>query len=84
VSASTTIMPLKSEQRTAAWNLRVVFPTALYVVGALVFFRWQIFSNFDLVFGELPDTNDVAFLHEHIYRWLWVVLIFCHHRSFSM
>jgi hypothetical protein len=77
-------MPLKSEQRTAAWNLRVVFPTALYVVGALVFFRWQIFSNFDLVFGELPDTNDVAFLHEHIYRWLWVVLIFCHHRSFSM
>ena len=64
-------MPLKSGERIAACNLRVVFPTALYVVGALVFFRWQIFSNFDLVFGELPDTNDVAFLHEHIYRWLW-------------
>jgi hypothetical protein len=70
VPASITIMRRKSEQRTAARNLRLVFPIALYVVGGLVFFRWQIFSNFDLVFGELPDTNDVAFLHEHIYRWL--------------
>jgi hypothetical protein len=60
-----TMMSLKSKQRA-----RLVFPIALYVAGALVFFRWQIFSNFDLVFGELADTNDVAFLHEHIYRWL--------------
>jgi hypothetical protein len=66
-----TMMPLKFEQRTAARNVRLVFPIALYIAGALIFFRWQIFSNFDLVFGELADTNDVAFLHEHIYRWLW-------------
>jgi hypothetical protein len=71
VPASIAIMPGESERRTATWNLRAVLPTALYVIGALVFFRWQIFSNFDLVFGELADTNDVAFLHEHIYRWLW-------------
>ncbi len=71
VPASTTMTPGKSARPTAARNLGLVFPISLYVVGAVVFFRWQIFSNFDLVFGELADTNDVAFLHEHIYRWLW-------------
>ncbi len=44
-------------------------PVALYLIGALVFFRAQLLSHFDLVFGD-TDTLLVAFLHEHVYRWL--------------
>ena len=49
-----------------------LFPLTLYIAGFLIFFRWQIFSNFDLVFGDAGDTRLAAFLHEHIYRWLYV------------
>jgi hypothetical protein len=38
----------------------------------LVLFRRQLFFNFDLAFDKLADTNIVAFLHEHVYRWLYV------------
>jgi hypothetical protein len=58
--------------RPASMSGLVLVPIGLYVIGALVFFRWQLFSNFDLAFGELADTNIVAFLHEHVYRWLYV------------
>jgi len=47
-----------------------VLPAALYLLGAAVFFRSQIFSNFDLVFGNRGDARFVVFIHEHIYRWL--------------
>jgi hypothetical protein len=50
----------------------VLVPIALYVIGALVFFRWQIFSKFDLVFGGRSDARADAFLHEHVYRWLFI------------
>ena len=51
----------------AAW----LWPLALYLAGAFVFFRWQIFSNFDLLFGDRGDARLTAFLHEHVYRWLF-------------
>jgi hypothetical protein len=47
-------------------------PLLIYIVGFLVFFRWQIFSSFDLVFGERGDARLVSFIHEHVYRWLYV------------
>lgn len=54
--------------RTAATALA---PIGLYAIGALVFFRWQILSQFDRVFGDRGDARMVAFLHEHVYRWLF-------------
>ena len=33
-----------------------------------IFFRWQIFSHFDLLFGDSGDPRLVTFLHEHVYR----------------
>jgi len=48
----------------------VIFPVGVYVAGFLVFFRWQIFSNFDLVFGDRGDARFITFIHEHVYRWL--------------
>jgi len=48
----------------------LLFPFVLYIVGALVFFRFQILSNFDLIFGDIGDTRLVVFLHEHVFRWL--------------
>ncbi len=47
-----------------------LLPIAPYIFGALIFFRWQIISNFDLVFGGGPDVRFVAFIHEHVYSWL--------------
>jgi hypothetical protein len=47
-----------------------VFPLALYIAGFFVFFRWQIFSDFDLVFGDRGDARFVVFIDEHVYRWL--------------
>jgi len=47
-----------------------LFPLALYLAGFFVFFRRQIFSDFDLVFGDRGDARFVAFIHEHVCRWL--------------
>ena len=59
--------PAALRTTTAIW----LWPVAIYLVGALVFFRWQIFSNFDLLFGDRGDARLVSFLHEHVYRWLF-------------
>jgi hypothetical protein len=48
----------------------LLLPIGIYGVGALVFFRWQIFSKFDLIFGDRVDARMVAFLHEHLYQWI--------------
>jgi hypothetical protein len=69
ISASTAIISEKAEGNGRP-RLSLLFPPALYIFGALVFFRWQIFSNFDLVFGDIGDARLVTFLHEHVYRWL--------------
>jgi hypothetical protein len=37
-------------------------------MGALVFFRWQWRSGFDLIFGDRGDGRFVAFVEEHVYR----------------
>ena len=70
MSASATIISDQPDKRTAIRYATLLFPIGLYIVGALVFFRWQIFSNFDLVFGG--ETYLYAFIHEHIFRWLHV------------
>src|ERR1041385_6997752 len=48
---------------------RVPVPLGLYVIGALVFFRWQWRSAFDLTIGDRGDARLVGILHDHIYRW---------------
>jgi hypothetical protein len=48
---------------------RALVPLGLYAIGALVFFRWQWRSAFDLLIGDRGDARLVGFLHEHIYRW---------------
>jgi hypothetical protein len=60
----------RTSKQIAAWAGSILFPLALYIAGFLVFFRWQIFSDFDLVFGDRGDARFVAFIHEHVYRWL--------------
>jgi hypothetical protein len=60
----------KTGKRIAPWIGSILFPLTLYIAGFLVFFRWQIFSDFDLVFGDRGDTRFVTFIHEHVYRWL--------------
>ena len=60
----------KTSERIAAWVGSILFPLTLYIAGFLVFFRWQIFSDFDLVFGDRGDARFVTFIHEHVYRWL--------------
>jgi hypothetical protein len=73
MSALTTTIPKKANERTGTRRvglLSLLFPIALYIFGALIFFRRQIFSNFDLVFGSRADARFVAFIHEHVYRWL--------------
>jgi hypothetical protein len=46
----------------------VLLAFALYVAGACVFFRQQIFSGFDLYFGDRGDSRMILFVHEHVYR----------------
>ncbi len=59
-----------TDGRATIRRVHLFFPLTLYVAGFLVFFRWQIFSDFDLVFGDRGDARFVAFIHEHVYRWL--------------
>jgi hypothetical protein len=67
----TPLAPISSDKtsgRIAAWVGSILFPLALYIAGFLVFFRWQIFSNFDLAFGDRGDGRLITFIHEHVYR----------------
>jgi hypothetical protein len=36
---------------------RFLVPAAAYLVGGAVFFRWQLFSGFDLLSGNSGDTR---------------------------
>jgi hypothetical protein len=60
----------KTSGRIAPWVGSILFPLTLYIAGFLVFFRGQLFSDLDLVFGDRGDARFVAFIHEHVYRWL--------------
>jgi hypothetical protein len=42
------------------------YPLILYTIGFIAFFRKQIFSNFDLMFGDSSDGRFVVFIHEHV------------------
>ncbi len=68
--SAASIVSSKLEKRRAALHPSLAFPIVLYVAGALIFFRAQIFSYFDLTFGNRGDARMVVFLHEHVYRWL--------------
>jgi hypothetical protein len=46
----------------------LIVPSCIYCIGALIFFRGQLFSHFDQVFGDRFDARLIAFLHEHVYR----------------
>jgi hypothetical protein len=72
VSAPVATLPRDAAERKRPRLADAVLPLVLYLAGFLVFFRWQIFSNFDLVFGDRGDARLVAFIHEHEYRWLSV------------
>ena len=39
-----------------------------FALGFVIFFRAQIFSRFDLLFGDRGDTRFVLFIHEHVFR----------------
>jgi hypothetical protein len=70
MSAVIARMPEEVRERTGTRYVGFLFPIALYILGALIFFRWQIMSKFDLVFGGGADVRFVVFIHEHVYRWL--------------
>ena len=59
-----------TSERIAAWAGSILFPLALYIAGFLVFFRWQLYSDFDLALGDRGDARFVTFIDEHVYRWL--------------
>jgi hypothetical protein len=71
VSVSTAIISEPAEQGTAAERITLLIPFGFFIVGVFIFFRWQIFSNFDLLFGDRGDPRLVSFLHEHVYRSLY-------------
>lgn len=48
--------------------LAPAFAGAAYLAGCLVFFRAQIFSGFDIAFGDRGDARLAIFLHEHVFR----------------
>jgi hypothetical protein len=62
----------KSDERMAIQRVSLAVPLSLYILGTFVFFRWQIFSNFDLIFGLCGDTCHGLFIREHVYGWLHV------------
>lgn len=66
--ASTAIISEPADQPTAAGRIQSLIPLGFFIVGAFIFFRWQIFSHFDLLFGDSGDPRLVTFLHEHVYR----------------
>ena len=39
-----------------------------FALGFVIFFRAQIYSRFDLLFGDRGDTRFVLFIHEHVFR----------------
>ncbi len=56
--AVSSVPPTAQPLRTMA--MAIVVPSGLYLIGALSFFRRQIFSDFDLVFGDRGDARFVA------------------------
>jgi hypothetical protein len=58
-------------QRDESCRVRdLLLPIGIYGLGALVFFRWQVLSKFDLIFGDRGDARLIALLHEHLYQWI--------------
>jgi hypothetical protein len=49
---------------------RRIWPIALYLIGFAVFFRYQLYSDFDLQFGHGSDDLFVVFIHEHVFQWI--------------
>ena len=47
---------------------RFLVPAAAYLVGGAVFFRWQLFSGFDLLSGNSGDTRFIIAIHEHLFQ----------------
>ena len=46
-----------------------LIPAAAYLVGGAVFFRWQLFSQFDLLSGNSGDTVIfILAIHEHLFQ----------------
>lgn len=41
---------------------------AVWAAGAAIFFRYPLFSQFDLVFGDSGDGRTQVFLNEHLYN----------------
>jgi len=70
MSAFTATVSEEGSGRTPIRRIGLIVPLLIYIIGALIFFRWQIFSDFDLVFGDRGDARFVAFIHEHVFRWL--------------
>ncbi len=62
--------PGKTSERIAPCVRNAVFPLTVYIIGFFVFFRGQIFSDFDLAFGDRGDGRLMIFIHEHVYHWL--------------
>src|SRR6516225_6376142 len=54
----------KGISRTATSAIVVVG----FALGFVIFFRAQIFSRFDLLFGDRGDTRFVLFIHEHLFQ----------------
>ena len=54
----------KGSSRTATSAIVVVG----FALGFVIFFRAQIFSRFDLLFGDRGDTRFVLFIHEHLFQ----------------
>jgi len=59
---------LKRASFSAKVRTETLLAFVLYVVGACVFFRQQIFSGFDFYFGDRGDPRLILFVHEHVYR----------------
>jgi hypothetical protein len=60
-------VPLRDQVKRVRWNL-IAVGILVWTAGALVFFRYPLFSAFDAIFGERGDGRMIIYLHEHLFR----------------
>jgi hypothetical protein len=57
---------LRDLLKPVSWRL-IAVGILVWTAGALVFFRYPLFSAFDAIFGDRGDGRMIIYLHEHLF-----------------
>jgi hypothetical protein len=58
---------LRDQVKPVSWSL-IAIGILAWTAGAVVFFRYPLFSAFDAIFGERGDGRMIIYFHEHLFR----------------